>query len=317
MNVGILGYGKIGKLRHDVIEKLYGPLINNYYIYDPMINNGNTPESVIRGSDAIFVCSPNFKNVEYTTMALKAGKHVFCEKPPARNYQELLEVKNVYNNDLTLLYGFNHRQYDSVRKIKEIIDSDKFGKLLWLRGRYGKSITKDEMSGWRMDVEKSGGGIVLDQGLHMLDLMVHFTGGFDEVQSIITNSLWDIKGIEDNAFINLYNSEKNIAASLHSTMIEWRHIFSLELLFETGYLALNGLKTPSGSYGKEVLTICTDKHNLDEATSTTKIEYPQNKTWDREITNFFTSILENKNETNLHNALKVMKIMEKIYGRSK
>jgi predicted dehydrogenase len=313
MNIGILGYGKIGKIRHQVTAELYPNF--KFRIYDPELDNGETPESVIENSDAVYVCTPNFKNAEYTNKCLNAGKHVFCEKPPARNYQELLSVDKTYTTDLSLIYGFNHRQYDSIARIKRAIDENEFGKILWLRGRYGKNVSAEDMCGWRMDVEKSGGGILLDQGIHMLDLMIYFTGGFDKSQSIVTNNLWDIEGIEDNAFINLYNSEKNISASLHSTMIEWRHLFSLELLFETGYMSLNGLKTPSGSYGKEILTICDDKHSTSDISTETKIEFKNNTTWAKEVANFITSIEAGAPQTNLSDALKVMKLIEEIYGQ--
>jgi|SaaInlStandDraft_1057018.scaffolds.fasta_scaffold01698_11 1,5-anhydro-D-fructose reductase (1,5-anhydro-D-mannitol-forming) len=312
MRVGILGYGKIGKLRHEVLKSLYPN--TTYSIFDPLSHTDLTPEQVVDNSDVVFICSPNFKNVEYTTLALSKDKHVFCEKPPARSYNELLQVKETYKSDRTLIYGFNHRQYDSVKRIKSAVDQDEFGKILWLRGRYGKNMSKELSStGWRMDYEKSGGGILLDQGIHMLDLMIFLTGGFDKVQSIVTNNLWDIEGIEDNVFVNLYNSEKNISASLHSTMIEWRHLFSLEVLFERGYMSLNGLKTPSGSYGREVLTICNDKHNTDDISTEQKIEYKNNTTWESEVSLFMESVINNENRSNLEDALNVMKLIREVY----
>jgi predicted dehydrogenase len=249
-------------------------------------------------------------------MGLEKGKHVFCEKPPALNYDELLQVKDTFSkvSNQVLIYGFNHRQYDSIQTMKSIIDDPETGNILWMRGRYGKAIGDPNTQGWRSDPSKSGGGILLDQGIHMLDLMIYFGGNFDKVQSVITNSMWNIDGIEDNAFLNLYNSEKNIAASLHSTMIEWRHIFSLEVLLETGYLALNGLKTPSGSYGKEVLTICNDKHNNENVSESTMLQFNNNKTWEKEIRNFLEGVYANDGRTNLPDALEVMRVIKEAYN---
>lgn len=323
MIIGIIGYGKIGQIRHEKTKDLFPE--SKFIIYDPYLDNKpitspveqfvTTPEEVIEKCDHIFICTPTFLSAEYTIKSLKSGKNVFCEKPPALNYDQLLEVENIYkeHQDLTLIYGFNHRQYDSIKKMKEIIDSEETGRILWLRGRYGKAMGDPNTQGWRSDPEKSGGGILIDQGIHMLDLMCYFAGGFDEVQSVITNNLWNVEGIEDNAFLNLYNSEKNISASLHSTMIEWRHIFSLEVLLERGYIALNGLKTPSGSYGREILTICNDKHKKDDINKSTIIEFKNNNTWENEVRLFFEGVF-GEAKTNLPAALSVMKLIKEAYN---
>ena len=323
MKFSIIGFGKIGKIRYNMIKKVNPE--SYFYVFDPDITGNDdyleedmtivpTVEEAMDAAEQVFICTPNFLNAKLTIQALKKGKNVFCEKPPALNYDELLEVEKVHNENkhLTLIYGFNHRQYDSIIKMKEIIDSEETGKILWMRGRYGKAVGDPNTQGWRADPKLSGGGILLDQGIHMLDLMCYFGGGFDEVQSVITNNLWNIEGIEDNAFLNLYNSEKNISASLHSTMIEWRHIFSLEVLLEKGYVALNGLKTPSGSYGKEVLTICDDKHNNSDISQYNTIEFKSNNTWEKEINFFFDSITNNPH-TNLPQALAVMKLIKEAY----
>jgi 1,5-anhydro-D-fructose reductase (1,5-anhydro-D-mannitol-forming) len=311
MKVAIVGYGKIGKIRHQICKTVYPDF--EYKISDPYINDIKA-EDIIDWCDACFICTPNNYNVRYTTYALQHNKHVFCEKPPSRNYDELLQVQNIYNNKTSLIYGFNHRQYDSIQQMKSIIDDASTGKILWIRGRYGKAMGDPNTQGWRADPEKSGGGILLDQGIHMLDLMIYFGGPFDKIQSIVTNSVWNIEGLEDNAFINLYNSKDKIASSLHSTMIDWRHIFSLEVLMENGYLALNGLKTPSGSYGKEILTICDNKKKTDETAESTVIEFTSNTTWQKEINNFICGIINGSNNTNLPDALEVMRVIKEAYN---
>lgn len=292
---------------------------SEYRIYDPQLEKCPDPEEIIDWADAVIICTPNHVTAEYTKKAIRAGKHVFCEKPPALNYDQLLTVKDVYEKTegICLIYGFNHRQYDSIQKMKEIIDDPETGRILWMRGRYGKAMGDPNTNGWRADPDKSGGGILLDQGIHMIDLMNYFSGGFDVVQSIVTNSLWDVEGIEDNAFLNLYSTETGVAASLHSTMISWRHIFSLEVLLENGYLALNGLKTPSGSYGKEILTITDDKHFESDIAKSTTIEFKNNITWEKEVRNFIDGIMKQDGRTNLPDALAVMKIIKEAYNGRK
>lgn len=312
MKIGIVGYGKIGKIRREMCEQILPSC--EFHTYDPSIVSESL-DDVFNLSDVIFVCSPNFVNASYTIRAIEMGKPVFCEKPPALNYDELLKVKEAFDKKpTTLIYGFNHRQYDSIQKMKEIIDDPETGKILWMRGRYGKAMGDPNTAGWRGDPSKSGGGILLDQGIHMLDLMNWFGGRFDEVQSVITNNLWKLDGIEDNAFINLYNKIDNISASLHSTMIEWRHIFSLEVVLENKYIALNGLKTPSGSYGKEILTIGNDKHFDSNTSEYTQIEFKNNNTWYKEVHKFFESVLFGKKENNLDDALEVMRLIKEAYS---
>lgn len=313
MIIGIIGYGKIGKIRKEVCEQLLADC--TFLIHDPALPSCENIDTVFDKSDVIFICTPNFVTAKYTIRALENGKPVFCEKPPALNYDELLMVKDALDrHPTTLIYGFNHRQYDSIQKMKEIIDDPETGKVLWMRGRYGKAIGDPNTAGWRADPSKSGGGILLDQGIHMLDLMNWFGGKFDKVQSIITNTLWRVDGIEDNAFLNLYNTNDNISASLHSTMIEWRHIFSLEVVLEKKYIALNGLKTPSGSYGKEILTICNDKHFNSDTTESIQIQFNNNNTWYKEVHNFFESVLFGQNKTNIEDALEVMRLIKEAYG---
>ncbi len=313
MKIGLIGYGKIGKIRHEVCKNIF--LDAEYMIYDPSLDKCPDPIQILDWCDCVFICTPNFVTKEYTLEAIKRNKHVFCEKPPALNYQELLEIEEEYKKSkLVLIYGFNHRQYDSIQKMKEIIDDPSSGKILWMRGRYGKAIGEPNTAGWRADPNKSGGGILLDQGIHMLDLMNWFGGNFDIIQAVVTNNMWKVDGIEDNAFVNLYNSKENISASLHSTMIEWRHIFSLEVVMQNKYIALNGLKTPSGSYGKEVLTICEDKHFDSDISKSEIIEFKNNNTWEKEVLNFFSKINSKENYSNINAALEVMNIINTCYN---
>jgi len=124
-----------------------------------------------------------------------------------------------------------------------------------MRGRYGKSVDQSFYDQWRANPEHSGDGILLDQGIHMLDLFLHLhEGAFDQVEAFVSNLYWKM-AIEDNVFAILKDSESGVVASLHSTMTQWRHLFSLEVFLSTGYMVLNGLKTSSGTYGDEVLSI--------------------------------------------------------------
>jgi len=152
---------------------------------------------------------------------------------------------------------------------------------------------------------------MLDQGIHMLDLFLYLGGDFDQVKSFVSNLFWKIPDIEDNVFAILKNSNSGLCASLHSTMTQWRYLFSLEIFLERGSLILNGLKTSSGAYGDEVLTI---KYN-DYSSHSEEITYHENISWKSEILHFFDCIHDSKQPQygNTYDAMNLMGIIDKIY----
>lgn len=321
----IIGFGKMGRIRAEAITKSgRGTVVGiydeqaigdtPYRIYEKDLDAINDPDV-----DAVFVCTPNHRIVDLCKAGLNAGKHVFSEKPPARTAAGVEEVREVEaRSDKVLMYGFNHRHHESIKKMKEIVDSGEMGKILWMRGRYGKEVDESFFQGWRADPELAGGGIMLDQGIHMLDLFLHLGGNFDEVHALVSNLFWKIDGIEDNVFAIFKSSETGICASLHSTMTQWRYIFSLEVFLEGGAMILNGLKTSSGVYGTEDLVIKRNdagQHGAFDKEEHVVCEF--NESWDSEIDQFFKAI-HGEGTIQLgtsSDALQLMRIMDSIYDR--
>ena len=151
----------------------------------------------------------------------------------------------------------------------------------------------------------------------MLDLMIYVAGEFDIVHSLISNLYWKIPGIEDNAFVLLKQKKSGICASFHSTMTQWRYLFSLEVFLEKGSLILNGLKTSSGAYGDEILNI---KYNLDindpNIQPDESYTYRVNSSWITELRQFFQSVNENSpiKIGNTKDALILMEHIDRIYA---
>ena len=322
--VGIIGYGKMGQLRHKTIEDSKIGEVIAISETDLTLNLNNiynlSPDEIIthKGIDAIIICTPNFLNKPLTVQALNAGKHVFCEKPPAFTADEMKEVliaeKN--SNGKKLMYGVNHRHHDSVIRMKEIVEDGKFGKILWMRGRYGKSVTDDYFKQWRAKKELAGGGILIDQGIHMLDLFLYLGGDFDVIKAEVSNLYWNLD-VEDNAFVILKNSQSGMVASLHSTMSQWRHLFSLEVFLEKGYMVLNGIITSSMTYGEEILSIAKNRSSAPAATwnDEVKTQYLIDNSWRYEMEHFFGAIKNDEpvNIGNSNDALSLMKIIDEIY----
>jgi 1,5-anhydro-D-fructose reductase (1,5-anhydro-D-mannitol-forming) len=323
LKIGIIGYGKMGKTRHEAINEVGGAEV--VAISEPTsVEAGGLPnisyEELLARTDvnAIIISTPNFLNKELTIKALLAGKHVFCEKPPAFTAKDMQDIRNIEAGSphLKLMYGFNHRHHDSVIKMKEKIISGEYGQVLWMRGRYGKSVNEDYYNNWRAKKNLAGGGILLDQGIHMLDLFLHLSGDFDRVKAELSNSFWKLE-VEDNAFVLLKNTITGVNASLHSTMTQWRHLFSLEVFLEKGYMVLNGLVTSSKSYGAEILTLAKNKSSVPAVSweDEEKIEYNKDNSWRYEIEHFFNAIRnDSKIEVgNSNDALRLMSIIDKIY----
>jgi 1,5-anhydro-D-fructose reductase (1,5-anhydro-D-mannitol-forming) len=325
---GIIGFGKMGRIRARSIEKT--GIASVACIFEPSMSveatypNLESPEEVLdSGIDAVFICTPNYLIHPLVISALQKGIHVFAEKPPGISLSQAMEMKEASEKSIgkTLMFGFNHRHHGSIRKMKEIIETGKMGKLLWMRGRYGKEVDESFFDGWRAKKELAGGGIMLDQGIHMLDLFLHLGGGFDEVKSFVSNLFWQIEGVEDNVFAIFRNNKTGVCASIHSTMTQWRYIFSLEIFLEKGSLILNGLKTSSGAYGDEDLAI---KYNMQGTqigvfNEEEHLVFHEDTSWDSETSLFFESVMNGSQPVygSADDAVKLMILLEKIYFDSK
>ena len=322
LKVGIIGYGKMGRIRHQVLEGMNDVAIE--MLFDPIPFTSKykiaaSAEEIVNhpSIDVVFICTPNFLNKKYTILSLQAGKHVFCEKPPAFTAKDVMEIKAVeQKSGKILMYGFNHRHHESIRHMKHLFDSNEFGKVLWMRGRYGKSVDQSYYDNWRAKKNLAGGGILIDQGIHMLDLFLLFGGNFDKISASVSNLYWKLE-VEDNVFATLENTETGLTASLHSTMTQWRHLFSLEVFLEKGYMVLNGLKTSSNSYGDEILSIAKNRSTAPAATweDEEHITYHNDSSWAFEMREYFEAIRKGQriNSGNSDDALKLMKVIDTIY----
>jgi len=181
--------------------------------------------------------------------ALRACKHVLCEKPLAINLMEAQRlVECASRSKFKLKVGFNHRFHPAVRQAHALAQEGQIGRLLFIRCRYGHGGRPGYDREWRADPQRSGGGELLDQGIHALDLFRWFLGEFSEVYAVVTTAFWKM-AVEDNAFCTLRTSKGQVA-SLHASWTQWKNIFSLEVVGERGYLIAEGL---GGSYGPERL----------------------------------------------------------------
>ena len=260
LRMGIIGLGKQGRIRAGTVrEHSDAALVSGT---DPAPPDTGFEDLAIlpdhqaviaSGVDAVFVCTPNRFIPEVVSAALDAGKHVFCEKPPGRTVADIERIAAAErrNPGLVLKFGFNHRYHFGIMEAKKIVESGKYGEVLWLRGVYGKAEYSAYPTAWRSDPTLSGGGILLDQGIHMLDLFRHFCGEFVEIKSMLRTAEPD-SPLEDNAFAILRTADGRIAM-IHSSSTQWKHRFTLEIYLEDGYVIIDGQPSTSRSFRDEWL----------------------------------------------------------------
>ena len=324
--VGIAGFGVVGRRRKECIDRRVDLKVVAVSDRDfgefGTLEDGTVVHPSIDGLlgeklDALIVCLPNDLAAAVTIAGLEAGLHVFCEKPPGRDPYDVESVIEVEERhpDLQLMYGFNHRYHDSVQDGLAILKGGELGAVISLRGLYGKSklVTFDQPD-WRTRRETAGGGVLLDQGIHMVDLMRLFGGEFDEVHSFVSNGHWGYD-VEDNAYA-LMRTSGGVVGMLVSSATQWRHQFNLEVNLEGGSLVLGGLITGTKSYGAETLTVVTadpDRDRGDPREHTTR--YNRDPSWDRELDSFAGCVLEGGpvEDGGSADALQTMKLVYRIY----
>ncbi|EKO60009.1 oxidoreductase, NAD-binding domain protein [Leptospira kirschneri str. H2] len=325
LKVGIAGYGVVGKRRYQYIKQ--NPNLMVTAICDKSLQDGRNAfenlnvyqkfQDLIQKEelDILFVCLTNDVAAEATILGLKNELHVFCEKPPGRNVQEISEVREVERQfpALKLKYGFNHRYHDSIREALKIVSSGKMGKVVNIRGIYGKSAIVNVADGWRANREIAGGGILLDQGIHMVDLIRLFAGEMNEIKSYVSNSYWNLD-VEDNAFA-LMKSKSGVIVQFQSTATEWRHRFNLQINMGEGSLVLSGILSGSKSYGQETLTIYPKDLESGGNPRMETINYLEDNSWRDEINEFTDHILKNEpiRTGSSLDAYQTMKLVYQIY----
>lgn len=326
LKVGIAGFGVVGKRRKDCINR--HPHLRVVAVCDRTFDGEGTLADGVRHYqdyrrllteklDVLIVCLTNDIAAEVTIAGLEAGLHVFCEKPPGRNVDDIIRVitHERRHPSLKLMYGFNHRYHESVQEALRVLRSGELGRVINMRGMYGKAklITFNQPD-WRTKREIAGGGVLLDQGIHMVDLMRLFGGDFSEVHSFISNSHWGYD-VEDNAYA-LMRTADGIVGMLNSSATQWRHRFHLDINLERGSLILGGILSGTKSYGAETLTVVQADPDNDRGDPKEQItRYNRDPSWNEEITAFADCILNDRpvQSGTSADALRTMQLVFKIY----
>lgn len=261
-------------------------------------------------ADIIIVATTNNWLTPIGMYALQHNKHVLIEKPAALSSGEIKPLlEKAQNSDRKIKIGFNLRYHPSLIKAREIADSGKMGELMFVRGRYGHGGRVGYDKEWRANPAISGGGELIDQGVHLIDLSRWFLGELEEVSGYTDTYFWDMP-VDDNAFLLLKNKNKKVAW-LHVSCTEWKNMFSYEIYGKYGKLQIDGL---GGSYGTEKLTYYQMLPQMGPPQATTW-EFPgDDLSWKLEFESFIEAIRLNKPVNgNIHDAYETLRIVDNMY----
>ncbi len=326
MNLAIVGCGLIGQKRAAAAANLGVPVV---VVAD--VDSGRAANlaqkvktaRVVAGwseavqaadVDAVVVATTHDALAPIALAAIEAGKHVLVEKPAARCARELEPVAAAAARlGRVGKVGFNHRFHPALRKSREIVDSGALGPLYYVRARYGHGGRLGYEKEWRMNTAVSGGGEMIDQGMHLVDLARWFLGDFAEIDGHTATYYWDCPA-DDNCFLSL-RTRAGQTAWLHASCTEWKNLFCFEICGRDGKLQIDGL---GASFGTERLTFYRMLPEMGPP-ETTSWEYPfPDQSWQHELGNFFAAIEGRASLCgSVADALAALRIIDAIYGGSR
>jgi len=322
MKIGIIGAGLIGEKR--ALNRGKHPLVG---IADASRERAGqlaqstgakafaSPEELLKDTsiDTVFICTTHDALTPLAVQALRAGKHVLVEKPAGRHPQDLKALVTAEKESRQVLrVGFNHRFHPAFLALHERSKTENWGPLMYIRARYGHGGRVGYEKEWRADSARSGGGELMDQGVHLVDLCRWIGGEFQLAWGTAKTFFWDMK-VEDNGFLLLESADKKRNAFLHASCSEWKNLFDFEVFYKNAKAEVWGL---GRSYGEEELRLYRMKPEMGPP-DTEVLRFPgEDKSWALEIEAMDAEIRGTK--TNLgtaQDALRAVELVHDVYQR--
>ena len=326
MNIAIIGCGLVGNKRAENLSKKHKIIA----VCDKFKKNAkqilkNNKNAIfyskwkdifkIRELDCIIICTPHNLLFRIAAYGLKLNRiNLFVEKPGVKNLKEIKNLIKIYQSSkkskISIKFGFNHRFHKSIIFAKKLIKENEIGSLLYIRGVYGHGGKKNYNKEWRGIKNQSGGGQLIDQGIHLIDLSRYFLGPLKVQGAYFDNMFWNTK-VEDNIFMTLKYKKK--IAFLHSSWTEWKNKFHLEIFGKKGKIEING---KGGSYGAEKVTIFKMLQSQIKPQKKIINFYNKDLSWKYELNYFFENIKKkNDSYSHLKNLYENFKIINEIYKK--
>ena len=260
----------------------------------------------------VIVATPHGRLAPIATAALQRGRDVLVEKPGGDSLPALLELRDAADAaGRRVRVGFNHRFHPAVLRVKDDVGSGRYGPVFGIRARYGHGGRVGYEREWRAQREVAGGGELVDQGLHLVDLVRHLTGDVELVFSELRTDFWPVD-VEDNAYLAL-STGSGAFAWLHASWTEWKNLFSLEVTMRGAKLEVSGL---GGSYGVERLTRYEMLPEMGPPV-TASWEWPQpDGSWAAELDDVLADLAGRPARgADLDDAIAAFRVVEAAYGR--
>lgn len=300
LRVGIIGCGLIGRKRAEALgnDELIGCFDAVPAAAEALANDFDSavcvsPAHLFELSpDVVVVAVTHDRLADLSCAALEAGAHVLVEKPAGIGTEQIDRMAAVATRAGKLVkVGFNHRFHAGIQRAILEARSGIYGRLLYLRARYGHGGRLGYETEWRADPLRSGGGEIIDQGMHLLDLSYWLLGDLPVRSSMLKTQFWQAP-VDDNAVVILASSagigDASPWALLHVSWTEWKNTFSLEIAAERAKWAVDGLVR---SYGAQQLTIHRMRSELGPP-DTERVVYPErDESWEREWAHFSDAVV--------------------------
>ena len=325
IGAAIIGCGLVGGKRARALVDLGAPVVSMYDT-DPtrseklaaelgnraVVASSLAAAFTVDGVELAVVGVPHDALVNLGVEALETGCHVLVEKPGARCREELATLGDAARRSGRIVrVGFNHRFHPAVQAAKALVESREYGNVLYLRARYGHGGRPGYAREWRADRSVSGGGELLDQGSHLVDLTRFLMGNVTLAFAELPTLFWPMP-VEDNAFLALRGDDRGIAW-LHASWTEWKNLFSVEVALERARLDLEGL---GGSYGTERLTVHAMRPEMGPPETTTREWAAPDESWRLEVEDFVAQLGGSKTAgAGLNDAAAVLQVIDEAYGR--
>lgn len=323
LGVAIVGAGLIGNKRAAALPKN----ANLRVVFDEAPDRARAlaatyPGAVAAGSleealadpgvGLVIVATTHHQLARIGIAAVQHGHAVLLEKPGAHRIEPLLELQQIAaDNGRPVRVGFNHRFHPSFLRARDIVGSGTYGDVFSIRARYGHGGRPGYEQEWRAQREISGGGELIDQGLHLIDLVRYLVGDVGLAFAELRTDFWPMD-VEDNAYLAL-RAEAGAFAWLHASWTEWKNMFSFEVAMRDAKLEVQGL---GGSYGTERFTLYEMAPEMGPPTARSW-EWPQpDASWALELTDVASEVAgEPSVGANLADCIAAFRIVEEAYGR--
>ncbi len=328
IKLALIGAGGMGRRWFGVITKL--KLCDLVVVVDVDLKKATSLAQQIKGCEALSDWRLIFKKPEIQAVVvatphnflaliseaiLKTGRYVLCEKPGGVSSREIRKViKTAERQKVNFMVSFNHRFHPAFLLARKLFDDGKIGKILFIRARYGFGGRADYNKEWRFNKKISGGGELIDQGVHMIDLARWFLGDIKAAKGFCQNLFWKSK-VEDNAFV-LLKSKDNSIASIHASWTNWKAIHNFEIYGTKGYLVVEGLGRKYGDGEKLIWGMRSDNFSDSLKEKIFDCDPNADASLERVLEEFVSAIKEKRRPNpNGEDAYEVLKIVEKVYDQ--